>query len=124
MSAEIGSFSRGSTGNATVVLNGSFTPSVVYFWVGARSSTNETDVRFSVGAADFPNSLQSAMATFVGAANKGTRPTTSKCIMHYRDNAGATLVLDGSLVSASPGDFTVNMTTVDSNYPIYFIAIE
>lgn len=122
MVPELGSFSRGSTGNATVVLNtGTFTPSLVEFWVGARSATNESDIRWSKGVADFANGNDTAMAIFA-ATNRGTRPSSTKCIMHYRDNGGATLVLDGSQVSASAGDFTVNMSTVDANYPIYFIA--
>lgn len=119
---ELGSFSAGSTGNKTILLNtGTFTPSLVEFWVSARAATNETDIRWSKGVADFVNSLQTATTIF-NTTNDGTRVTNSKCIMHYRDNAGATLVLDGQLVSSSPGDFTVNMTTVDANYSIYFIA--
>lgn len=118
---EVGSFSVGSTGNATVLLNGSITPSLIWFWIGARSGTNETDIRLAVGCADFGNGIDVAMSTFNGT-NKGTRSSTTKCIRHYIDSAGATLKLEGTQVSSSSGQFVVNMTTVDANYPIYFIA--
>lgn len=121
MSVELGSYSTGSTGNTTVLLNGSFTPSVVWFWIGARSGTNETDIRLAVGSADFANGNDTAMSTFNGT-NKGTRPSTTKCVRHYIDSAGATLKLEGNQVSSASGQFVINMTTVDSNYPIYFIA--
>lgn len=121
MGAEVGSFTAGSTGNKTLLLNTGSTPQLVKFWVGNRSSTNETDIRFSTGTADFVNSNQYAIATFAGT-NKGTRSSNSKCIMHYIDSGGATLKVQGSMVSASGGQFVVNMDTVDASYTIYFEA--
>lgn len=120
MAIEIGSFSAGTTGNRTLNLNGAFTPVFVEFEVGPRASTNETDIRRSMGAADGTN--QFAISTFAGT-NKGTRASNSKCIMHYIDNAGtATLKVQGSWVSFGVSAITVNMDTVDSNYTIYFKA--
>lgn len=120
MTVEIGSFSASSTGNKTVLLNGAFTPIFIEFEVGPRSSTNETDVRRSTGSCDGTN--QFAISTFSGAVNKGTRATTSKCIMHYIDSSGATLKVQGSFVSFGSGQFIVNMDTVDVNHPVYFKA--
>lgn len=120
MAVEIGSVAYGSTGNKTVSLNGTFTPVFVEFEVGPRASTNETDVRRSSGCMDGTN--QFAISTFAGV-NKGTRASTSKCIMHYIDNAGAaTLKVQGSFVSFAAGAFTINMDTVDANFSIYFKA--
>lgn len=117
---EIGSFSANSTGNKTVLLSSGSTPTGIDFWVGARSGTNETDNRFSVGSCD--GNFNIAMALFNGTS-KGTRPSTTKCIMHYIDNAGTpTLKVQGSWVSFGAGQFVINMDTVDVNYPIYFKA--
>ena len=123
MATEAGSFSAGTTGNKTISLNGSFTPTLIKFWVGPRNATNETDVRFSTGTYDNVNGINYAISTFNGS-NKGTRATTSKCIMHYIDSGGATLKVQGSGVSCGSGQFVVNMDTVDANYPIYFEAYD
>lgn len=120
MAVEIGSFSKGSVGNATVLLNSGSTPVGVEFWVANRAATNETDIRWSRGFMDGTN--QFAQATFNSTAD-GTRSTTSKCIMHYIDVSGtATLKVQGTFVSFGAGQFVVNMDTVDANYSIFFIA--
>lgn len=120
MAIEVGGFSAGTTGNKTINLNGAFTPSFIEFDVGPRLSTNETDIRRSTGCTDGTNHY--AISTFAGT-NKGTRESTTKCIMHYIDNAGtATLKVQGSWVSFGSGQFVVNMDTVDSNYVIRFKA--
>lgn len=116
---ELGSFSASTTGNKTVLLSSGGTPTAIEFWVGNRASTNETDIRYSEGCADGTN--QTAMAIFAGT-NKGTRSSNAKCVMHYIDSAGATLKVQGSLVSFGAGQFIINMDTVDVNYPIFFKA--
>lgn len=116
--SEVGTFSRNTTGNFTVLLNNSgSTPTSIEYWVGARFSTNETDVRFSVGAYDGTTNI--ATAIFAGT-NKGTRGSTAKSILHYIDSAGATLKLEGTTTGFGVGQFTGNMTQTDVNFPIYF----
>lgn len=116
---EIGSFSRGVTGNFTVLLSSGSTPTAIELWVGNRSATNETDIRRSDGAYDGTTNV--GMAIF-NATNKGTRSSNSKSIFHYIDSGGATLKLEGTITGFGAGQFTGNMTVVDSNYSIYFKA--
>lgn len=116
---EIGSFSKSTAGNATVLLSSGSTPTAIEFWVGNRASTNETDIRYSEGCADGTNNVATS---FFAGTNKGTRSSTSKCIMHYIDSAGATLKVQGSWVSFGAGQFVVNIDTADVNYSIYFKA--
>lgn len=117
---EVGSFSRGATGNFTLLLNNAgLTPSAIDYWIGARAATNETDVRFSVGMFDGTN--QTAMSIFDGV-NHGTRLSNTKSIRHYIDSGGATLKLEGTTTGFAAGQVTGNMTTIDSNFPIYFKA--
>lgn len=117
---ERGSFSTGATGSKTVLLNGSFVPTYLQFTIAARSGTTESVGILSLGSTD--GTRQRCISTI---NNSFTKNTTSECITHYAWSAGAAVKkLGATFVSASAGQFTLNFTTADANYPIYFEAFE
>lgn len=117
MAHEVGGFTKGTTGNATVLLNKSFTPALLELDIGPRTSTNETDVRRSTGATD--DTAQYAMSTYTNGTTRITRETTSYCITHYE---GTTLKIRASFVSFGADEFTLNFETANSGYTIRFRA--
>lgn len=109
MAVETLGFSINATGNRTILLNGSFTPTELEFTIGPRTGTNESDIRKSEGFTDLTNSY--AIAT----TSSTTRESTTYCIMHYQ---GTTKKISASLVSVGTGQFVLNFDTVDVNYTI------
>lgn len=125
MVMELGSFSNGSTGNTTVSLNGSETPSFIEFWTGPRSGTTETSNISSFGSVDITNAVaawQSNLADSTHFQTKGGAgaSATTPCLTHYAIVSGAvTKVVEIKYVSCAAGSFTVNITTANSSYPIF-----
>lgn len=120
---EQGSFTRGSTGPATILLEGSFTPAFFEFSIAPRTSTNETHVISSDGWQDIANSRKYAKSIFTDGTVQGTRETTSYGITHYKNVSGTlTKVISGSVTAVDAGEFDVNFDTVDSAYTIRFKA--
>lgn len=122
MSCEVGSFTvPGSTGNTTIVLDGSFTPALIEFDAGPRTSTNETDVRRSSGWTD--GSRQRAVSIYADGTVKGTRQSNSYSIMHWVNVSGTlTKKFSASIVSMTSGEFVLNFDVVDNTYQVYFKA--
>lgn len=121
----LGSFAKGSTGNASVT-GLSFLPSKVTFYIGARAGTTETDNRWSMGAMD--GNAQFAISTFRDATGARTKNYTDRCINHFQRDSGtiveklvATFV---SFDNNGGGDygFTVNFSAANSSYSIFFEA--
>lgn len=108
MSSEILGYTVSSTGNHTVLLNGSFTPVEIQTQIGPRTSTTETDIRYSSGDTDFTNS-------FAIAITNGSRTveSTSYCVMHYQ---GTTKQISATPVSTGAGQFVFNWDAVNSAY--------
>lgn len=120
---EQGSFTRASTGAATLAMSGSFTPAFFEFEIGPRSGTAETYVIRSSGWQDMNLSRTAAMSIFDDGTVRGTRETTSYAITHYKNVSGTlTKIISGSVTSVGAGTFTVNFDTVDSGYTIRFKA--
>lgn len=117
---ELGSFTNGSTGNTTLNLTGTFTPTYIDFWVGPRTNTTETKLMHSIGAVDITNGNQTALSTFANTSDFLTKATSSSCITHY--NPGNTKIIDATFVSAAAGSFTINLTTANASYRVYFRA--
>lgn len=108
MNSEVFAYTISSTGNHTILLNGSFTPKELHHELGPRTSTTETDIRRSSGFTDFTNS-------FAIAITNGSRTieSTSYCVMHYQ---GTTKQISATPVSAGAGQFVLNWDTVNSAY--------
>lgn len=121
----IGSFAKGSPGNASVT-GLSFLPSMVKFYIGARAGTTEVDNRFSIGSMDGNN--QVAISTFRDATGARTKTYTNRCINHFqRDSGNIVEKLVATFVSFDNnggGDFgfTVNFSAANSSYSILFEA--
>lgn len=121
MSFKIGSFTQGTTGNASI---GGFTflPSYLRFTLSSRSGTNETYVLFSTGFTD--GSLNKAHSIFHDGTGDRSRYYTDRCINHLvRSGGNITEKIVATWVSFDNnggGDFgfTLNFTAADSNYPI------
>lgn len=122
---EVGSFSVGSTGNKTISMAGSFTPSRIKFWSGARNATTETSLLYSVGHWDVGNGIQTCTSTFGGSIGFQTKFTNSSALIHYANVGGAiTKVTDMVGVSVAAGSFVINCpVTFNVNYPIFFEAL-
>lgn len=108
---EVTSFSRGSTGSATIVMDGVFTPKFFEFSIANRSGTNETDIRSSDGWQDMNLGRKYCKSVF----STGTRDTTSYSFWHH---VAGTKVLSGYVTAVRAGEFDITMDTVDVNYTI------
>lgn len=120
-----GSFTRGSTGNASVA-GLTFLPSYLRFTICSRTGTNETLVMYSDG---FTNgSSQKAFSVFQDSTGARSRTFTDRCLNHLNRVTGSiTEIIKATFVSFDDnggGDygFTLNFTAADSNYTIHFEA--
>lgn len=129
MVVELGSVAFGATGNETVLLSGTETPSFIDFWVGPESGTVETADMRSTGCVDIANNFATYQCNFsdnTGAITRGGDGTSTgfPCIRHYvRQGGSMTRVIDWTFVSAASGQFTINVNSVNpssANYVVYF----
>lgn len=120
MKAERGSFSVNTPGSATVLLSdATLIPSTILFWVGARSGTTESVGLTSVGMTDKTRHMWMSQ---IGSSF--TKNDTGKPLTHYALVGGvATKVIEANYTSAFAGQFTLNFTTTNVNYPIYFLVL-
>lgn len=123
MSVEYGSFTNGTTGNTTISLSGTFTPTFIDFFAGGRNGTTETTALYSFGFVDITNGNSFSQSTLSDTTSAQTKRTTSSCLIHYARVSGTiTKVLDVSFVSSASGQFTVNLGTASTSYQISFKA--
>lgn len=125
LSIEVGSFSIGGTGNKTITLAGTFTPSRIKFWSGPRNATTETSNYSSVGHWDVGNAIQTTQSNFSGSIGHQTISSNSKALFHYANVGGAiTKVTEFTGVSVAAGQFIINCpVTFNVNYPVWFEAM-
>lgn len=121
MAVKKGSFTIGSTGNASVV-GLAFLPTNVDFYLSGKFGTNDADMSFSVGG--FTANNQSAD----GLVNGRSRSYTDRCIHHYKKVAGAVtdavVATKVSFDDNGGGDygFTVNASVFDTNFQVKYKA--
>lgn len=121
MGYQITSFSRGTTGNASVT-GLTFLPAYLRFTISSRSGTNETTVMLSTGFTD--GNLNKSHSIFQDTTGARSRYYTDRCVSHLTRVSGSiTEKIAASFVSFDNnggGDygFTLNFTAADSNYPI------
>ena len=122
MAKELGSFTPNPTGNTTLTLNGSFTPTWIDFWVGPRTGTTETVNMASFGCVDITNGNATWQSNFSGSTNQTKNgvgsSTGTSCLQHY--NPANTKVIDIKFVSAASGQFVVDVVTANVNYTVYY----
>lgn len=122
--SELISFTPNPAGNKTLLLNsGTFTPSTVLLWAGARSGTTETTNFFSLGAIDIPNGLNTARSNITDGT--GSQSIISNTVWRHRNRVAGTIsdVITITGVSAAAGSVTVNIGTATTAYTVYGIAI-
>lgn len=123
MVVELGSFSPTPSGNTTLELNGSETPTFIEFWVGPRTGTTETTRDLaSFGCVDITNEVVTWQSNYSDSTHfftkNGVGDSTTPCLQHYE--SGSSKVIDIKFISATSGEFTVDVTTASSNYTVYF----
>lgn len=125
---ELGSVSYGTTGNKSITLNGSETPSYVDFWVGPPSGTSTANME-SIGALDVTNAIVTWQSNYTDGTGSQTKSgagtsTTTPCVQHWNRIGGVlTKVVDWTFVSVAAGTLTINVNSVvasSSNYSVYF----
>jgi len=121
--SEVISFTPNPTGNKTLSLNGTFTPSTLLLWAGPRSSTTETIDLNSIGAIDIPNALNTGQSNFDDSTGKQTKTSNTEFTHYNRVSGTITKVIAITGVSAAAGSVTVNVGTANSSYTVYGIAI-
>lgn len=122
---ELGSFTATPSGNNTINLNGTETPTYIDFWIGPRSGTTETANLSSFGSVDITNGVATFQSNFTDGTGSQTKngsgtSTGSSCLQHYARSGGViTKVVDIKFVSAASGQFTVNIVTPNANYAVF-----
>lgn len=122
---ELGSFTPTPTGNKTLNLAGTETPSYIDFWVGPRNATTETVDMVSIGSVDITNGNATWQSNYSDTTGQQTKngfgsSTGSSCLQHYNRVAGTiSKIIDLTFVSAASGAFTVNVGTANANYKVY-----
>lgn len=124
MKRERGSFSIGSTGLKTIVLNdATLQVEEVEFFVGCIS-TSDTDNHTCLGYINATQ--QQALSTFSDTTGEKTALVNNKCIAHNTRSGGTITEIITATLPANPfatvGEFNINFSAVNSSYPIFFIA--
>lgn len=122
---ELTSFTPSPSGNTTINLSGSETPTYMDLWVGSRTGTTETANLGSFGCVDITNGNATWQSNFTDSSGSQTKngvgsSTGSSCLQHYARVSGTiTKVVDIKFVSATSGAFTVDIVTANANYTVY-----
>jgi hypothetical protein len=118
MSYKIGIVTLGSTGNKTINLGTSSTPTALRLVVQNLAGTAESVKHVSIGQADGTN--QRATSYFKDASGTSTFDATDRCISHYERIGGVvTEVLRAEFVAFTSTGVTLHVTTADVNYDVY-----
>src|SRR5690348_15373081 len=121
--SEVISFTPSPTGNKTLNLNGTFTPSTLLLWCGPRTGTTETIDIASIGALDVPNGFSVGQSNLDDATSKQTKSSTSEWTHYNRSGGVITKLIGLTVVSSAAGSITVNVGTANGSYTVYGIAI-
>lgn len=107
----------GFTGSATFLMNESFIPEIIIFFVSGKTS-GDTEPHLAIG---YWHKLPtgSADGTVQEAASKSTE-TRTKTLSHY---AGNVEKIGFTVTGVAAGEYTVNFTASDSLYNIHRICI-
>lgn len=118
---EIGTFSRNSTGNATVILNTvGFTAEMIRLKISGKSG--DTVNHLSDGSSNGSNSEYSS--NYTDSTGSQTKRGTDKVISHWERVSGTlTEKIAATMVSIDEEEFTLNFTAADSAYSIHVIAV-
>lgn len=117
MTLEIGSFTKSTTGNATVILNNAGVPDKLTFKVGKKSSSDSQN-HLSWGTCN-PNLDMEYSSNASSGSNDKTERGLDKVIKHYEWSGSAwVLKVEATVTDVDDGEFTLNFTQADVNYPI------
>lgn len=112
MIVDSGTFARASTGNATYIMNESFTPILILFFVSGLTS-GDTETHFSIG---YYHGLDGTLQASSGKSSE----TRTKALSHY---AGTIEKIAFTVTDVDEGEFSLNYTAADVNYNIHFLAL-
>lgn len=125
MAMELSSFTASPSGNNTLNLATSFTPTFIDFWVGPRNATTEVVNMASFGSVDITNGRAGWQSNFTDGTGSQTKAgsgtsTGSSCLQHYNRVSGTiTKIIDMTFVSVAAGSYTVNLGTANGSYKIF-----
>lgn len=115
MTVDSGTFARSTTGSTTYLMNQSFTPALLFFFVTGKTSA-DTETHGAIGY--YGTGALDGTLQFSSGKSSETR---AKTLSHY---AGTVEKIAFTVTSiATPGEFSVNYTAADVNYNIHWIAI-
>lgn len=119
MTTELGTFSKGTTGNTTVVLNSvGLTPAKIRLTVSQKFNTADAVNHKSVGVTNGSSSQYAS--TFSDGTGHQTKEGTNKVISFWARVGGVlTEIIAATIVSIGEDEFTLNFTAADSNYRIH-----
>lgn len=113
MNVDSGTLSKSGTGNETYLMNQSFTPSVIMFFVSGKSSDTENHIAIGywhTGGLD--GTLQ--------VSNGKSSQTRAKTLSHFEST---TEKVAFTCTGVASGQFTLNHTAGDANYLIHWLAM-
>lgn len=117
MNLEIGTFSKGSTGNTTILLNNAGIPDELEFIVSEEGSSDSQNHK-SVGSVNSNLDMEYTSTNSSGSNHK-TESGTGKVIKHYKWSGSAwVLKLEATVTAIDDGEFDMNFTQADGNYSI------
>lgn len=119
MSHNVGSASFGTTGNKTVLLPVSFTPTWVRATMGARANTTESGAVFSTGFFDGTFRNSHAMAPGVSKRWPYTGEP-SYLIVGYSSSGTKVFSATMQAVPFGAGELYINVDLANSSYPVTF----
>lgn len=121
MTTEIGSFSKGSTGNTTVLLNNIGIPDELQFKVSKKVG-GDTQNHISQGTVNGNLDMEFSSNASSGSTHI-TDDGTTKVIRHYeRSGSNWVIKVEFSVTDIDDGEFDCNFTQADANYSIKVIS--
>ena len=120
---ESGTFSKGSAGSSTVILNDTtLVADLIFFWVTSAGASDTVD---HLGEGFMHALGQAAFTAFGDSTSSKSSADAGKCIEHNARISGTlTEIISASKTSIGTGDFTLNFSAANSSYQIHFLAIQ
>ncbi len=112
MNTDSGTISHNGSGSSSYLMNISFTPAVIFFFVSGRTS-GDTEDHMAIGY------YHGSDGTVQASAGKSSE-TRSKTLSHY---AGTVEKINFVVTGVSSGQFDITYTSCDVNYNIHWLAL-
>ena len=117
MQIDSGTFARSTTGNATYLMNQSFTPELIFFYATGKTS-GDTETHTALGY--WHKTPSASLDGTVQSSSGKSSETRAKTFSHY---AGTTEKIAFTVTGVDVGEYTLNFTAADVNYNIHVLLI-